>query len=408
MGYLDTIDQFKGKNASVEVEDTEDVIIIRKPWDDNTLILKVSKDKFESFQDVVLYKEFAALYDDKTCTFEFFFDLIKPESKLVGRSFNFMFRGNTYHAEYNSPSPIFEIIVKSAEKIDDESETDYRNLMRFKSYYETYDEPKKDGMRIPINFYLQGEGFRSLNDKERIELFKHVNFYMTFYDRDSPYILILDEDRMYTGGKHSTPTLQFPSIINATQIDTTLLDLFQTARTTQSVRLKYLFYYQVLEYCSYYYLKDDLRHKLKNIVKKPDLLNNPDYYTQKLIDELKDSLKNERDEYQMEKLISSYCCYADVKNELKTNADYFTKDLDFNGGFVLKKLFNNSDEIEKPHPDVMKSIKERIDKLRNVLVHVRESRENKVILPTRHNTDLLVPYMHLIRRIAEVVAYSHE
>jgi len=42
------------------------------------------------------------------------------------------------------------------------------------------------------------------------------------------------------------------------------------------------------------------------------------------------------------------------------------------------------------------------------MVHVRESRENKVILPTRHNTDLLIPYMFLIRRIAEVVAYSHE
>lgn len=82
--------------------------------------------------------------------------------------------------------------------------------------------------------------------------------------------------------------------------------------------------------------------------------------------------------------------------------------MQFDGGFVLKKLFNTVDEIDNPQPDIMKSIRERIDKLRNVMVHVRESRENKVIFPTRHNTNLLTPYMYLIRRIAEVVAYSHE
>lgn len=405
-------EEFKRNNPSVVVEENAEFVLVKKPWDDDTVVLKIPNGGVTDIPDTVLFKEYAALFEKSTNTFEFFFDVIKNDSKVKGRTFNITFRGKEYRAEYHEPSSTFETIVKAAEKVCDDSETDYRNLFRFKPYYDSIegnnDISKTDENKVPINFFLQGDGFRTLDTKGKIELFKHVNFYMTYYDRNSPYILILDEDRTYTEESHTVPTLQFPSIINAVPVDVTLLDLFQTARTTPSVRLKYLFYYQVLEYCSYYYLKDELRHKLKNIVKKPDLLSNSDLYTQKLIDELKDAVKNERDEYQMEKLITTYCEYDDIKNELKTNADHFIKDLQFDGGFVLKKLFNNGDEIDKPQPDIMKSIKERIDKLRNVMVHVRESRENKVILPTRHNTDMLVPYMYLIRRIAEVVAFNHD
>ena len=56
----------------------------------------------------------------------------------------------------------------------------------------------------------------------------------------------------------------------------------------------------------------------------------------------------------------------------------------------------------------MSLIRKNIDTIRNVLVHARESRENVVISPTYKNSDLLRPYLYLLRRIAEVVVIKFE
>jgi len=405
------LENFQNNNSTVLIENKGETVLISNAWEDNSLELVIRTADLSYLEDIVLYKEFAAIYFKSSKTFEFIFDVIDKNSEVIGRNFKFSFKGNQYRAEYKAPTKVFEIIAKSFLKKTDESVSDYRNLKRFKKYYD-YLETKEDKSKIsnytPVNFFIQGDSLSLLTTSELISLFKHVNFYMNYYDRNTPFIVIFDEDKMYTSDEHNNPTLAFPKEINICQIDNTLLDLFQTAKTANSVRLKYLFYYQVLEYCSYYYLKDELRHKLKMIVKQPDLVSDSDKYVQKLIDELKDSIKNDRDELQMERVITSYCNYDDIKNELLANGDFFTKELQFDGGFILKKLFNKVEDINNPPTDILTSIRARIDKLRNVMVHVRESRENKVILPTRHNTDLLIPYMFLIRRIAEVVAYSHE
>lgn len=405
------LEEFIKNNKSVSLQEQGDKIIISNAWEDNSFDLVMPKTDIILLDDVVLYKEFAALFFKSTKTFEFIYGIVDKNNDVIGRNFKFTFKGNQYRAEYNTPTKVFEAIAKSFAQKTNESVSDYRNLKNFKPYYDylVTNKDKKISERIePINFFIQGDSLTSLSTSELISLFKHVNFYMNYYDRNTPYIVILDEDKTYTNDAHNNPKLAFPEEINACPIDNTLLDLFQTAKTSNSVRLKYLFYYQVLEYCSYYYLKDDLKHKLKKIVKQPDLLSNSDKYVQKLIDEIKDSIKNDKDEVLLERVITSYCDYTEIKSELVANGEFFTKELQFDGGFVLKKLFNNVEEINNPQPDIMKTIKERIDKLRNVMVHVRESRENKVILPTRHNIDLLTPYMFLIRRIAEVVAFSHE
>ena len=56
----------------------------------------------------------------------------------------------------------------------------------------------------------------------------------------------------------------------------------------------------------------------------------------------------------------------------------------------------------------MINIRKNIDIIRNVLVHVRESRENLVIKPTHRNSVLLRPYLYLLRRIAEIVVIKFE
>lgn len=171
--------------------------------------------------------------------------------------------------------------------------------------------------------------------------------------------------------------------------------------------MKYIFYYQVLEYCSYYYLNEDLKRKLNNVVKNPDIINNSDYYSKILVEEFKNYFKANDDRQKLEKLIKGYCSYSDIKNEIIANAEYFSKDLEFEGGFKLDALINSEKEAKNPHKDILKSIVERVDKIRNVLVHIRESRENKVILPTKKNNHLLIPYLFLVRRLAETISIKY-
>ena len=110
----------------------------------------------------------------------------------------------------------------------------------------------------------------------------------------------------------------------------------------------------------------------------------------------------------LERLMADLCSLEDIKEELLINETYFTQDLVFDGGYVAEKIFNNKKEIESGgFTDMWSVIRKRLEKIRNVLVHARESRENVVIKPTQKNMQLLNPYLYLIRKIAEVVIIKY-
>ncbi|MNE22364.1 hypothetical protein D3C80_1155720 [compost metagenome] len=189
--------------------------------------------------------------------------------------------------------------------------------------------------------------------------------------------------------------------------------------------MKYLFYYQILEYFAYYYLDEELKRKLSNLLKSPDLLHNSSVYTRTIIEELKDYSNHTSDKQKLTRLLADYITVDDIANEIKCNIKNFTNDLDFDGHFKLSaiisdektfdKMFNEGKESKekkkerlKLRADFIVSIADRLDNIRNVLVHIRESRENKIILPTRGNNRKLIPYIYLIRRIAETIAFKYE
>ena len=229
---------------------------------------------------------------------------------------------------------------------------------------------------------------------------------MTYYDRKSPYIIIYDSLANTITDDVKIPCRKdiqaFPRIINSKKIDSTLLELLEAARLSSSYRMKYIFYYQVLEYCSYYYLENELKRKLTNIIKSPDILNS-DIYSAKIIELYSEYNKNHTDTQKLDKLLADLCVYDDIKNELAVNSKYFVEKVCFDGGLEIDGIFNNKDEINTPPKGIMVNIRKNIDTIRNVLVHARESRENVVISPTSKNSMLLRPYLYLLRRMAEVV-----
>jgi hypothetical protein len=409
-----SLDKFILNNSYSKIKETSDHYLIERAWNDETFNLRFRKvDDFLSFENIQLPKELCAIYHFKNNRYEFIFSPLKNDDECLKRSFEFIYEGRSFKASFHEPTDIFKQIAKAFIQTESVSGTEYRNLQIFRDFYRQDKLPdfvkKFFNNKIPVNFFIEGP-FNELI--EPIKIFKHLNFYLSYFDRSSPNIVILDSENLSEDKKYEMPCLSkengFPATINMGEINDVLLGLMAVARETKTIRLKYLFYYQILEYCSYYYLNSELKMKLHNIIKNPDLLNDSDKYSQYIIEVFKDHFKSNDDSQKLEKVIVDFCYYSDIKNEINANSEYFIKDLIFDGGFILPSLFNTKEEINSPSKTIMSTIKNNIEKIRNVLVHIRESRENKIILPTEHNNNLLIPYLYIIRRIAEITALRFE
>ena len=402
---------FKKNNPAIEIVKETDHVNILNMWNDDTFMCRFDKNEdLSSFENILLPEQFSAIQHLKENKFEFIYGPIQDSEAVIGRKFEITYNSETFNAYFDTPSDILKKIAVGFREVKEASETRYRNLRLFRSFYKSDKKPTEEAFfskRVPISFYLEGNLDQIVNYEE---FTKTINFYMRFYDRKSPTILThlpIHDQEKYEEFCHFKST-GFPEHINTVNIEPVLLNLFQIALETANIRMKYIFYYQVLEYCSYYYLNEGLKRSLNNIVKNPDIINNSNEYSKILVEEFKNYFKTNDDRQKLEKLVCDYCSYSDIKNEVLANHEYFSKDLEFDGGFIINAIINNEKEAKNPPKDILKSMIDRIDKIRNVLVHIRESRENKVILPTEKNNKLLIPYLFLIRRIAESIAIKYE
>jgi hypothetical protein len=402
--------KFKENNPAIKISTETEHVNIEGLWNDATFMCRFSKSEdISKLNDIILPEALSAIIDLKENHVEYIFAPLHEKDALIGRKYEFNYNSETFELSFETPSKTLELLAKGFRPNEDASDTRYRNLRLFKDFYR---DDKTPGMerffknRVPVSYVVRGN-LDLITDQ--LDFAKTVNFYNRYYDRNSPSILIFSEnnpDEDFVEYCHNEAN-GFPKHINSVNVEPVILDLFQIASETKNVRLKYIFYYQVLEYCSYYYLNEGLQRKLNNLVKNPDIINNSNHYSKVLVEEFKNYFKANDDKQKMEKLVCDHVSYHELANEIIMNHDYFSKDIVFDGGFKISALINNENEAKNPHKDILKSIIDRIDKIRNVLVHIRESRENKVILPTKRNNHLLVPYLFLTRRLAEIVAIKY-
>lgn len=403
-----SLEIFKSNNSDVTYEKSENSISINNCWDDNSFYFKfVTNESLGFLEHLIFPKELFAIFHKDKGLYEFIY---MPLFEKNERSFTYTYCGKTFKLYYGTPTNSFETLVQhymlnNADNITDRT----YNLLRFYNFYRLSKNNREKQPAIPTNFFIEGD----FNDWEydcHIRFFKHVNFMLSYYDRESPTIIILKDTKEDTNDiqlpckSHLSP---FPSAIYSNVFNTTLLELMEAAKETNSYRLKYIFYFQVLEYCSYYYIENKFKLQITNIIKSPDILN-ADKYSHKIIEIYSNYFKSNKDDKRMERLLLDFCTYDDIKNELKANSKYFIRDLCFDGGFIIKQLLKNYEEIENPPIEIISTIRKNIEAIRNVLVHARESRENAEIKPTPKNTKLIKPYLYLLRRIAETIIIKYE
>ena len=281
-------------NNKLSYKFEDNVHVLSNCWGDSSFAFHFDDDtKFDVLENVYFPDNLYAIYHSDKLKYEFIFQPILSNSVLIGRSFDFIYKGNVFKASYGDPTSEFKLLADAF--VDNLLEMDdNRSCRNFKYFVDYYQSVKNQILNteystiVPINFFIQGP-FNMLEESELFVFFKHVNFYMAFFDRKSPWIFIDNHSKNHE--TYKVPCLfninkEFPSQINATPINSDLLDLFSIARSAYTPRLQYLFYFQVLEFAAYYFIEHEFTNKIKGIIKNPDLLLQIDKYSKELIDEL--------------------------------------------------------------------------------------------------------------------------
>ena len=352
---MKTVDIIKNNNENIEVSKDDGKIIVKRCWNDDSFFFKFDSHRTMQFlKDIVFAKEICGIYHIKKKQYEFIYSPLPEE---FNRSFNYIYSGKQYKLYYGEPSLEFQKLANHF-SINSEAEEYSDRFLRLSRFYYYYQE--RDKSRVATNFFIEGDFCDDYN--EHLEFFKHVNLIMSYYDRRSPCIIIYDTTKEEVSDDIKLPCKlddsPFPEAINTKQLNSTLLELTEAARTTNSIRMKYIFYFQILEYCSYYYIENELKRKLTNIVKTPDILNS-DKYSSRMIELYSDYFKKNTDSLRMDKLLSDLCDYDDIKNELKKNSKYFIEKTCFEGGFVIDGLFKKTEEIDDPPKNIISSIRKK-------------------------------------------------
>lgn len=368
---------------------------VSKPWNDESLMLLLlpqSKMKvIDALNNLILPPRFSAIYHTDINTIEYIYTRLKQDDSIVSRRFTFNLDNKHYSCKFDKASERLMLLVSCFARTQD-TRTNFRNL----TYLEEESPP---GEMEPVSFYVSG--FDKYDENEILELSEYLNFFMQYYDRESPIIIthsltehpeLLSRLECIEGG--------FPNIISTRRKDPFLMD-FIVAACNVGGRLQFIYCYQILEYAAFYYVDDEIKRQLTNIFASPDIHSNPDKYVARVLETMGDIRID--DEAKLNKLINKTCNPEVIYEEIKQNMTYFSTEHKFEGGFVIEPFISADTTLESFramwHPKTVDTLRF----IRNALAHGREKRFGKVISPTPLNDILIRPWCCVVRRVAEQV-----
>jgi len=417
--YEKKLAPFLERNPFSKVEILEDNILVTNPWNDDSISLILAnwneKIMILTLNNIILPPRFTAVYHVNRKTMEFIYTVLSKDDICTARKFKFRLDGRLYSCKFAGSSPLLKLLAACSVFVK-QSMTDFRNLSRLRDYMisESKDESKRKAVKAekaasikdtfigmePISFFVKG--FSKYDEEEMFNVSKHINFLTYYYDRDCPSIVIhTPQTKSDTPKQLQFIATAFPEKITTKSYNPLLLDLATEARKVEP-RLQFIYYYQILEYAAFYYVEDELKRQLLNIINSPDIHSKSDEYISRILDATS-NISRKDEEYRIPKVVKSSCRPSDIWKEVQQNVSYFSKTQKFDGGFSIDALIAESANLETFcamwHPKTVDTIRS----IRNALVHGREKRSGSVISPTRHNDELILPWVSVICRMAEQV-----
>jgi hypothetical protein len=260
--------------------------------------------------------------------------------------------------------------------------------------------------RVPRSFFIKPS--IPLKEVDWEVLIRHLNLLMVYYDRNSPRIVYRARSETLRGANVEALRYvenNFPSELVFKPIDDILMRLIEVARESEP-RFSFIYCYQIFEYAAFYFVDAKTKSALARILRSPSFISNADDRMSELFALLTEAAQN--DDVRIKRVIEEYCDPRVLWNEIKQNIDFFSNDFSFDGGFVHAKLISPGTTEESWCPMWAAKVFELITKVRNCLVHAREKRESRVILPGPQNDQTISKLLPLVLRMAEQIVFHGE
>jgi hypothetical protein len=403
--------EFIKNNPRAKLRLDEDNIRIESFWGEDWFFEFSVQDKklIDALNKLTIVQEFDAIFVKRKKA-EFFYGSIDPnnstEKDLLGRKFEIYIEGGKCICEWKEPSPEYTIFAERIKRYPSSTNVHANQLHAFKHLSDKKDLPEElkeyFERQKPYNFTIKLP--RDLGTLDLPSFFQHVNFCIKYYDRQSPSIQIREKAREEKSDEVKPIRYlegHFPDKISIGKLDENCIKLLDVAQSSNP-RQAFLYYYQIFEYAGYYYIEERMKKKIVGLLKDPALINCFDEKIDGLLTLFSDL--NHADDAKMRKVIEECCDPSVIWKEVEPRKKILSTNFVFDGGFDLKALVSSDITEETWHAMWMPKVFDSFTKIRNCLVHARERRENKVILPTESNTEKLTHFIPIIRRMAEQIA----
>lgn len=403
------LDRHKFSKVGVS-DNSEQSLVVERPWGDPTLDLYFEEFDAEAdvLNSVLLPRRLSALWHLDTNDLEVIwtaFDLSTDQRELADRTFNFTFEGKTYVCQFGRSSERLMTIAQMAVPSSNPSETNFRNLVSFGLYGDTSDEEtrKRSGLDVPRSFWIRNA---KLSEGDLISLIERLNFHMSYYDAQSPVIVVHGFDDGSFQPRRRFPLGSFPSEISSEPLDENLLSFWSAARRENEM-LQFILYYRIIEYAAFHYVDVAARDVVLRLLRNPVRSQDPESAVQTILEAL-DPTKMGGDE-RFNAIIEAHVSPEAVWSEIEANKAAFSRETKFDGEFVLDPIIGRKETLATFKVGGLAKFSGALRRIRNVVAHGRDQRSATVITPSFHNLRLLRPWVSALATAAgEVIMYQQK
>jgi hypothetical protein len=398
-----------GQQSSVEPTDyPTQGVMVKSPWGDKSIILFLppkSDALIEALNNLHLPERFTGIWHLDTKEFEIIFT-VYPNQVVADRSFQVKHRDRIFECGFKNSSARLLLLAEHYFSVSNTT-SNYRNLNPFSDY--VMSERGVPGFHKipnarPLSFWIKG--IPEWNTDEVLDLATHLNFYMAYYDTQSPQIWIHSTSAEELAMQPETRFRQgrFPSLITTNPIEENLLSFWQAAMEGDPIQA-FLNNYLILEFSAFSYVSDDVKRSVRKCLAAPNAIDNFDVLTEHILEAVSaDKLDANQ---KIERLLVRCVNPELVWRELENNRDFFCDQIKFDGGMILEPLLTKGLTLKEFSAHFATTFGGTIRQIRNALSHGKEQRSLATITPTTANFARLQPWVPPIAVAArEVMVYK--
>jgi hypothetical protein len=388
-----------------EIDSATPSVAVASPWGDESLsiVIPVGGEEdalIDALNNVYLPERFTAIWHNDTQEFEIIYSAIPKTEPEVSRTFSFKHRGRDYRCSYGAPSPRLRLFVKHNRAIG-ASSTQYRNLQ----FLHIFDTISSQYSHVEIiSFWIRGIEW---NEDVVLDLIRHLNFYMYYYDTRTPQIMIhpAKSESILQQPQNRYPYGSFPQSIVSSELDDALLHFWGASISGDPVR-RFLYNYQILEYAAFFYIEEHIKRDIRRALAAPHAMDDLNTLTDHVIESLAESKIS--DPQKLDNLLKTTVNPELVWREIELHQKAFSEPWRFEGGFVLQPIVKEAWKADDFAVNWIPAFSNAIRSIRNALSHGREQRMTAVITPTTVNFGKLQLWISPISLAArEVLHYRN-